>query len=379
MRVYKKAILPCGFKANGVACGIKKNNKLDLALFYTDIAGLASCKFTTNRIQAAPVLINKRYLKMNKRYNAIIVNSGNANAFCGIAGLNDAIGMAQETAGALCLKKESVLVASTGIIGKRLGIDNIKNALPELVRGLSRENIDKAKRAIMTTDKFTKEITVKFNSGGRIVTLCGVAKGAGMIAPDMATLLVFILTDANIAQSSLDCAVNNAVTNSFNCITVDGCMSTNDTVIVLANGQAGNKLINSGKELKLFQDALNIVCLELAKLVVEDGEGATKVIRIKVSGANTINEAKKIALSIANSSLFKTAMSASSTNILGRIVASAGAAGVELQESDFKIKFTDLKKQDVDIDVSVGKGKSGTVIYTSDLTHEYVKINAEYN
>lgn len=379
MRVYKKAILPGGFKANGVACGIKKNNKLDLALFYTDTAGLASCKFTANKIQAAPVLINKRYLKKNKRYNAIIANSGNANAFCGTAGLNDAIRMARETAGALSLKKESVLVASTGIIGRRLSVDKIKNAIPELVKGLSKENIDKAKRAIMTTDKFTKEITVKFNFGGRIVTLCGVAKGAGMIAPDMATLLVFILTDANIAQSSLDCAVNNAVTNSFNCITVDGCMSTNDTVIVLANGQAGNKLINSGKKLKLFQDALNIVCLELAKLVVKDGEGATKVIRIKVSGANTINEAKKIALSIANSSLFKTAMSASSTNILGRIVASAGAAGVELKEGDLKIKFTDLKKKEVDIDVSIGRGKSETVIYTSDLTHEYVKINAEYN
>lgn len=379
MRISNKAILPIGFKANGLGCGIKKSCKLDLALFYTETPSLASAKFTTNKIKSAPVQISMNYLRENNKYQAIIANSGNANAFCGVLGLKDAAEMAKETADVLSLRKEAVLVASTGIIGQRIDIDKIKKAMPQLTAGLSAGNIDRAKRAIMTTDKFTKEITVKFCIGRKTVTICGVAKGAGMIAPDMATLLVFIFTDADLTQGALDCALNTAVNNSFNCITVDGCMSTNDTVIVLANGRAGNTQIDSGRNLVLFQKALNIVCLKLAKLIVQDGEGATKFVCIKVRGANTNIEAKKIALAIANSNLFKTAMFGSSVNILGRIAASAGAAGVDIKEGDLRIRFTDLKTREVDISVSVGKGRSNAVIYTSDLTPEYVKINAGYS
>ncbi len=386
MKIHKKAILPKGFQASGISGGIKKNGKLDLALFYSAEPALASCKFTSNKIQAAPVQINKRYLNKNKQYNAIIVNSGNANAFTGQEGLEDAEETTRCVANALSLKNEAVLVASTGIIGRKLPVMKIKKAIPQLIGVLSQKGIDAAKKAIMTTDKFSKEITVDFNARGCKIRLCGIAKGAGMIAPDLvsgkpacATMLVFIFTDAVITQRALDRALEISVADSFNSITVDGCMSTNDTVIVLANKAAGNEPVDLKKYFDSFREALNLVCLELAKMIVRDGEGATKFIRIKVAGAKTYMEAKKIALNIANSTLFKTAMYASSPNIVGRIVASVGAAGVAVKEGDLKIKYTPLNKKDVDIDVSIGRGKSSAVIYTSDLTHEYVKINAEYN
>jgi glutamate N-acetyltransferase/amino-acid N-acetyltransferase len=386
MKIYKKAILPKGFQAGGVSAGIKKNGLPDVALFYSAAPALASCKFTSNKIQAAPVQINKKHLNKNKLYNAIIVNSGNANAFTGQPGLKDALETVSCVASALSVNNEAVLVSSTGIIGRKLPVMKIKTAIPELVGSLSEKGIDTAKKAIMTTDKFSKEITVDFDIAGRKVRVCGIAKGAGMIAPDLvsarpacATMLVFIFTDAVITQRALDRAMDISVDNSFNCITVDGCMSTNDTVILLANKTAENELIDLGKHFDAFSKALNIVCLQLAKMVVRDGEGATKFIRIKVDGARNYMEAKKVALNIANSSLFKTAMYASSPNIVGRIVASVGAAGIAVKEADLKIKYTLLKKTDVDIEVSVGNGKSSALIYTSDLTHEYVKINAEYN
>lgn len=386
MRIYKKAILPKGFKASGISAGIKKNGKHDLALFYSAEPALAGCRFTSNKIQAAPVQVNKRHLNKNKLYNAIIVNSGNANAYTGREGLMDARETTGFVASALSLKNEAVLVASTGIIGRKLPVMKIKMAIPGLIKALSEKGIDAAKKAIMTTDKFSKEITVDFNAAGRNVRVCGIAKGAGMIAPDLgsgnpvcATMLVFIFTDAVITQRALDRALDISVEDSFNCITVDGCMSTNDTVIVLANKAAKNEPIDFGKYFDSFSKALNMVCLELAKMIVRDGEGATKFIRIKVGGARNYTEAKKIALNIANSSLFKTAMYASSPNIVGRIAASVGAAGIAIKEGDLKIKCTPLKKTDVDIDVLVGRGKASAVVYTSDLTHEYIKINAEYN
>lgn len=371
--------MPKGFSANGIACGIKKTGKLDLALFYSGLTAKASCMFTTNSIQAAPIQVDKRYLRSNKGFRAIIVNSGNANAFLGKEGLGSAQEMTKVTAGELRVMKENILVASTGVIGKSFPIIKIKGAVPELVQGLSCQGIDRAKRAIMTTDKFAKEFTAVFNIGKSKITVCGIAKGAGMIAPNMATMLVFIFTDANITQGALDRALKMAVDNSFNCITVDGCMSTNDTVALMANHAAENKMIDTHSHFALFFQALDAVCLELAKMIVRDGEGATKFIRIKVEGAKDYGEAKKIALNIANSNLFKTAMFASSANVLGRIAAAAGASGIDIKEKDLKIKFTPLAEKEVDISVFVGKGNSSAVIYTSDLTHEYVKINAEYN
>ena len=378
MKIYKKAILPIGFKANGLACGIKKSGKLDLALFETRLPAKAACLFTTNKIQGAPIRLNKKHLKGNRQYRSIIVNSGNANSFTGEKGLKDAQELAKVLAHTLGAKKESILVASTGIIGRRLPLLKIKRAILELVKGLSRPGIDKAKKAIITTDTFTKEVTVKFNIGNRMVTICGVAKGAGMIAPNMATMLSFILTDAKISVGALKKALKAAVDQTFNCITVDGCMSTNDTVMALANGAADNPLIDINKNFALFIQALKIVCLGLAKLIVLDAEGASKFIQIKVRQAKSFVEARQVALSIANSSLFKTAMYGENPNF-GRIASAVGASGIEVKEKDLKMKVSPLNKRFIDVSVSINQGRVSATVYTSDLTCEYIKINAEYN
>ncbi len=379
MKIYKKAILPVGFQANGIASGIKRSGKLDLALLYSSIPAKAACQFTSNKIMAAPIRINKRYLKKNKDFQAIIVNSGNANCFTGKPGLRDAEETTRILSKAIGVKKDAVLVASTGIIGKRLPLLKIKKSIPGLVKGLSANAIDKAKRAILTTDTFTKEITVKLNIGNQIITICGIAKGAGMIAPNMATMLSFILTDALITQKALGKALKSCVDNSFNCITVDGCMSTNDTVIVLANGASRNNLIGTGsKHFNLFIKGLNIVCLELAKSIIRDAEGATKFIQIKVEKAKDFSQARLVALQIANSNLFKTAVYGENPNF-GRIIAAIGATGVDVKEDDIKIKVSPLNKKEIKVDVSIKQGDACATVYTSDLTPEYIKINAEYN
>lgn len=378
MKIYKKAILPKGFLANGVACGIKKSGKPDLALFYSAIPAQGACLFTRNKIQAAPLLLDKEHLKKSNYFQAIIVNSGNANCFTGKAGLKDAGETAQAAADFLGINKESVLVNSTGIIGRRLPVEKIKKAIPHLAEELSARGIDKAKIAIMTTDTFAKEISVKLNIGKAEVTLCGIAKGAGMIAPNMATMFGFIFTDAAITQPALKKALESSVEKSFNCITVDGCMSTNDTVAILANGAARNPVIGDKKSFSLFLKALDLVCLELAKMIIKDAEGASKFIRITVEGAGSFQEARQAALSIANSALFKTAMHGQNPNF-GRIVAALGASPAAVREEDIRIKAGALNKKEIDLVVGIGKGKACATVYTSDLTPEYVKINAEYN
>ena len=378
MKIFKKAILPKGFKASGISCGIKKSGKPDLALFYSDLPAYAACLFTTNKMPAAPVILCKNFLRKNNAAKAIIANSGNANCFNGRRGLKDAEVTVRTLAKALDVKKEGLLVASTGIIGQRLPVEKIKSKIPRLVKELSVRGICAAKRAIMTTDTFPKEVTVRFEIEGKVVTICGVAKGAGMIAPDMATLLVFIFTDANIAKSVLKDSLRSSVEKSFNSITVDGCMSTNDSVILLANSAAKNIKISGSKDAKIFNDALDIVCIELAKMMVRDGEGASKFIQIKVSGAKNFNQARRAALAIANSNLFKTAIYGENPNF-GRIVAAVGASGVDAVEKDLKIKVSPLKKKDIFVDVRLNQGSSSAIIYTSDLTPRYIKINAEYN
>jgi len=387
MKIYKKAILPLGFQANGVASGIKRSGKLDLALFYSAIPAKAACQFTSNKIQAAPIRINKKHLKENKDYQAIIVNSGNANCFTGSRGLRDAEETARALSKAAGIRKESVLVASTGIIAKPLPLFKLKKSIPMLVMGLSGNGIDKAKIAILTTDTFTKEATVKFNIGSQAITICGLAKGAGMIAPNMAcpersrgaTMLCFIFTDARITQRALSQALKSCVDNSFNCITVDGCQSTNDSIIALANSASRNNLIDTDNSyFNLFVKALNIVCLELAKLVIKDAEGATKFIQIKVEKAKNFAQARGVALNIANSNLFKTAMYGENPNF-GRIVAAIGASGVTVEEKDIKIKISPLYKKEINVGVSIKQGNACATVYTSDLTPEYIKINAEYN
>lgn len=378
MKIYNQSILPLGFKASGVACGIKKSGKLDLALIYSASPAKAACVFTTNSIKAAPVILAKDYLRKNDYFRAIIANSGNANCFTGAPGLKDAQVTSESLAKVLGLKKEEVLVASTGIIGKRLAVGKIKSGIAGLVNKLSREGINQAEKAIMTTDTFPKKISVKLNLGSKSITICGIAKGAGMISPDMATLLSFIFTDADITKQALNQALKAGVRDSFNCITVDGCMSTNDSVMLLANGAAKNNLISGGKNLGLFTGALSLVCLELAKMIVKDAEGASKFIRIQVNSAKNYNTAKKAALAIANSNLFKTAVYGQNPNF-GRIAAGVGASGAGVKERDLKIKVSSLKKKNVDVRVWLNQGKAAAVVYTSDLTPEYIKINAKYN
>lgn len=378
MRIYKRAILPKGFKASGVSCGIKKSGKADLALFYSDYPASAAGIFTTNKMLAAPVILCKKLLRKGRFFKAIIANSGNANCFNGRRGLKDAESTAAILSKVLGIKQGGVLVASTGIIGRRLPFEKIRLGIPKVVKSLSTKGIDLAKKAIMTTDTFTKEATVKFKIRGKIVTICGVAKGAGMIAPDMATLLVFIFTDADISGKILKDSLKSSVNKSFNCITVDGCMSTNDSVILLANAAAGNRKICDLKDAKIFRRALDSICTDLAKLIVRDGEGASKFIEIRVRGGYNDKEARKAALAIANSNLFKTAVYGENPN-LGRIVASIGASGVKASEKDLVIKASSLKEQDVFVDVDLKQGNSSAVVYTSDLTPEYIKINAEYN
>jgi glutamate N-acetyltransferase / amino-acid N-acetyltransferase len=374
----KKIILPKGFKANGIACGLKKSGKPDLALIYSQFPALASAKFTTSSIIAAPLIVCKEHLKSAKKFQAVLVNSGNANCFTGKAGIKDAEVSAECLARELKIPKTSVLVNSTGIIGKRLDVAKIKQALPKLIAGLSSRGIHNAEKAIMTTDTFAKAICLSLKVGTKPINICAIAKGAGMIAPNMATMLCFIMTDAAITQSALDQALKTAVDKSFNCISVDGCMSTNDTVLVLANASAANKVISAGPDLQKFSQALDSVCLDLAKLVVLDAEGATKFIQIDVCQAKNAGEAKSVALGIANSMLFKTAVFGENPNF-GRIAAAVGASGFNIKEEQLKIKLGSLKGKQVKLVVSLSRGKAKCTVYTNDLTPEYIKINAAYN
>jgi len=378
MKKTLRAILPLGFKANGVGCGLKKSGKLDLALLYSELPAVASAKFTTNSIIGAALAVCKKHLNSTKEFRAVLVNSGNANCFTGKAGLKDAETTAGYIARELKIGKTSVLVNSTGIIGKKLDLAKIKQAIPALVRGLSGAGIDKAKQAILTTDTFSKEVTLSLKIGDKPVHICGIAKGAGMIAPNMATMLCFILTDARITKQALDKALTVAVEKSFNCITVDGCMSTNDTVLVLANGAAGNKTISGGRDLQGFSAALDILCLDLAKMVIKDAEGATKFIQIDVLQAKDSLEARKVAISIANSALFKTAVFGENPNF-GRIAQAVGASGIKIEEECLKIKLGSLKSRQVKLVVKLSRGKAKATVFTSDLTPGYIKINAAYN
>jgi len=378
MKLLKEAKLPRGFLSSGLHCGIKKSGAPDLALFCSEVPAKAACMFTTNKIQAAPIIVSKRHLKASKYHQAIMVNSGNANCFTGGQGVSNAFDSAESLAAALGIKTESVLVSSTGIIGRVLAVNKIKKAIPRLVSNLSVKGIKQAKRAILTTDTCTKAVSAKLKISGHEVTICAVGKGSGMISPHLATMLVFIFTDANISKRLLDASLKSAVDESFNCITVDGCMSTNDTVTILANGSAGNPLINSDQQASGFKRGLSLVSLELAKLIVGDGEGASKFIQIKVEGAKSKKQAKMAALAIANSNLFKTAMYGQDPNF-GRIIAACGCSGAELDEKNLKVKLSPLHKKEISIEVRLNQGKAEAVVYTADLTPEYIKINAEYN
>ena len=369
---------PLGFKANGIYCGIKRSGKLDLGLIFSEKPATTAGVYTKNSVKAAPLLVTQKHLQNNSA-QAIIANSGNANCFTGDFGLLYAERSAELTAKLLKIKKTDVLVASTGIIGKPLPYQKIAQGAPELVKGLSAKGGYLAARAIMTTDLTAKEIAVEITLAGKKVKIGGCAKGSGMIAPNMATMFGFITTDAAISSQMLKLALKTANDQSFNCITVDGCMSTNDMVTVMANGLAGNKKVSTpGKDFKIFSEALAQVCLDLAKKIVLDGEGATKFIEIVCDGAKSFEEAKNIALAIANSPLVKTAAYGSNPN-WGRVAAAVGSLGLNITEKDLKIKFSSFAKKDICIYVDVHRGNKKATIYTCDLSLDYIKINGVYN
>ena len=371
---------PKGFLANGLASGIKRSGKPDLGLIVSVNNAVTAGVFTKSSIKAAPLVVSMKNIKKGTS-RALLVNSGNANCYTGAAGMTHAQDSTGLVAQALVgVKPTDVLVTSTGIIGKPLAYDKIVNAMPSLVKGLSDQGGGKFARAIMTTDLKIKEIAVQITLGGKKVIIGACGKGSGMVAPNMATMLGFITTDANIALPMLKAALKLATERSFNSITVDGCMSTNDMVTVQASGLAGNKkIVKQDADYQKFYDALEFVCLDLAKKIVQDGEGATKFLTIHVTGAATESQARTIAKAIANSALVKTAAFGSNPN-WGRVGAAVGSLGInKINEHNMKITFSPFDKKDIAIKVELPLGKASATVYTCDFSYEYVKINGEYN
>jgi glutamate N-acetyltransferase/amino-acid N-acetyltransferase len=385
-----------GFKGAAVAAGLKKKGGLDLGLIFSETDTVAAGVFTTGKVRAAPVLLSIEHLRGNKA-RAVLVNSGGANACTGSAGLGDARRSAERTAAELKISPQEVLVASTGVIGARLNMDAIENAIPVLAGSLSTEGIPRVGEAMMTTDSFPKRALFHGMAGGKPFKVVGMAKGAGMIMPGMATMLCFVLTDIRIDAARLRKALSSAVSTTFNRISVDGDTSTNDTVLVLANGTAGNKDLSSA-EFDLFEGGLRSVMGELSAMIVGDGEGATKVVRIVVKGAATPEDAEKAARTVGNSSLVKTAFYGADAN-WGRVMAALGRAGVRMEEEKVSILVDDvkivekglavgaeaeglaqerMKGKEFSLVIDLGQGSYEDFLLTCDLTHEYVSINANY-
>ena len=331
-----------GFKSAGINCGIKDDDKKDLMLILTDNLAVAAGVFTTNRIKASSVIETSRRVKKGV-VKAIIANSGNANACTGKKGKENTLEIMEFTGKNLNVLGENILVASTGIIGRLLEVNKIKKGIISLIKKIDSGNYSGTAEAIMTTDTFIKEIAVEVKMKNGSIRIAGIAKGAGMICPNMATMLSFIVTDAKIKKNILQKTLRSAVDKSFNMVTIDGCMSTNDMVLVLANGMAESAEIKKdSSELKIFKKGLEYVSGELAKMIVLDGEGATKLIKIFVFGAKTKKSAKVAAMAIANSNLVKTAFFGEILN-WGRITAALGASGIELSPGNIDINFNGRK------------------------------------
>ncbi len=389
---------PLGFRAAGIYCGIKKKKQLDLALLVSEKEGPIAGVFTTNRVVAAPVILDRLHLKKGIG-RAILVNSGNANACTGPEGMRAAKDMAQLVATALQSAPHTIFIGSTGVIGQPLPIAYIKKALPTLLTRVTRRGGREAAQAIMTTDLKPKQVAVRTRLGGEMVTVGGMAKGSGMIHPNMATMLAYLTTDAAISRRALQMALRQAVEQSFNCITVDGDTSTNDTVLCLANGMAGNETLKPGSaDFTHFCTMLETVCRTLALKICWDGEGVTKVVRIQVKGAKTPQSARQIAQTIATSNLVKTALFGGDAN-WGRVMAALGRAGVAIDPTRVSLQFGDVamvrqgqglgavaerrlakvfQERDFTILVDLGLGKAEAHMWTTDLSYEYVRINASY-
>lgn len=385
-----------GFRASAVFAGIKASNKGrdDMALVASSVPAVAAGVFTTNRVKAAPVRVSRAHLRAPLAC-AVLLNSGNANACTGPCGITAAKTLASRMADALDCGVRRVLVCSTGRIGVPLPVDKMSGKLPELAARLSESGGADAARAIMTSDTFAKEYALEVRTPSGSFRIGGMAKGAGMIDPNMATMLCVITTDAKLSKGTLQNALHNAVERSFNRITVDGDMSTNDTVLVLANGAAGGASIKSGSpEHALFTDALNEVCTRLAFMIVRDGEGVSKFVTVQVRGASSLQAARKVAEAVANSTLVKCAWAGNDPN-WGRILDAAGYCGVRIREElvdiyydgvaavrggtaaptpkDKLVKAVSGDKFTVTIDLH--QGKAFYTVYTTDLTEKYVELN----
>ncbi|OGB86821.1 hypothetical protein A3J44_03705 [candidate division WOR-1 bacterium RIFCSPHIGHO2_02_FULL_45_12] len=370
-----------GFKAAGIACGLKKSGKPDLTIIYSEVPAVAAGVFTTNQVKAAPVLVDQEQLK-NKTARAIVVNAGNANCWTGKQGLKDAHTMVKETARALNLKTREVLVASTGVIGRSMPMSTVTAGIKIAVKQLSAAGLAKAAQAILTTDTRSKQITLKVGD----ITITGFAKGAGMIEPGMATMLCFILTDAQIEKSLLQKILRQAVNKSFNMISVDNCQSTNDTVLALANGMSGVRVGNVGAGLAClpvgtvpvsqFQIALEKVCIYLAKEIARDGEGASKLLTVKVSRARNEADARKAVKALIGSFLLKAAVYGQDKNT-GRILQAIGTTNAKVNWDKFKFDWQMGDKEDI-ITANLAAGKVAATGWGCDLTEGYVEINAEY-
>ena len=382
-----------GFKAGAVKTGIK-NNSLDLAIIYCENLAETAAVYTTNQVQAAPIKICREHLADGSA-RAIVINSGIANACTGEEGLQNALQMTETAAGSLHLKKEDVLVASTGIIGKQLPMSKIKAGIEEASENLAKDSGKDAAKAIQTTDTTVKRAAAAIELDGHEVKIGGMAKGSGMIEPNMATMLSFITTDASIKSGLLQEVLKECVDVSFNKITVDGDQSTNDMIAVMASGKSGAPEITAGSAaLEKFKSALKYVTEELAKMIVKDGEGATKFIEINVSGASDSEQAQKIARQIAGSPLVKTAVYGESPS-WGRIAAAAGSAVDDFDSQDLEIELNGkkvfgpehevhefpgdiLSSSTIRIDVDPGCGEASDTVWTCDFSDEYVEINAKY-
>ncbi|MHB8139471.1 MAG: bifunctional glutamate N-acetyltransferase/amino-acid acetyltransferase ArgJ [Smithellaceae bacterium] len=387
-----------GFLANGVSTGIKSGGQKDLGLIYSTVPARVAALFTKNTFKAAPVLIDAERIKRGTA-QAIITNSGCANAATGKAGMTDALAVSGAAARQLNIPEDHLLVCSTGVIGKRLPVKKIETGIGKLVKGLNEYGIEDAEEAMMTTDKYPKIAIRKGIVGARDITICGIAKGAGMIEPNMATLLTYVMTDALIDAKALNTVFHQVIDSTFNAISVDGCMSTNDTAIILANGLAGNNPLERAQaRLQRFRDMLTDVLAELASAVVKDGEGATKFITIVVEGAKSKSDARRVAYAVANSNLVKTACFGGDPN-WGRIIAAVGSSGIPLekekvslsignvnvfsQDTPADISYAKLKEvfkgSNIEVRVGLGGGDKSYSVYTSDLSYDYVKINADYS
>lgn len=387
-----------GFTAAGVKAGIKKSGNLDVAVIYTKTQAVVAGTFTQNKVAAAPVYVSKEVVATGTAH-AIVANAGCANACTGQQGLDDAHKMAQIAADELGVNADDVIVGSTGVIGVNLPMDKLEAGIKDAVANLSADGSDNAGRAIITTDTHSKSVTCEFELSGKTVRMGAIAKGSGMIRPNMATMLCYITTDIAIDQALLQKAVSGCVKKSFNMISVDGDMSTNDMVIVLANGEANNaKITEENADYQIFFDKLMMLCTELAKQIAADGEGASKFLTINVKGAKSFADAKTVGMAIANSPLVKTAFFGEDPN-WGRVICAVGYSGADMVPEKTVVKFGGItifangtgatydekalahvmKEKDIVIDIELNMGQEDATVWSCDLSYEYVKINGEYH